>query len=129
MSPCTTIPTIRLVRPAKTQISLCIHALLSEYLLIACAFYSLQAIQSRMKKNPCHTGWLYSLIWVFAGHTGLIVGFVLRGLKYNMQNIQIKPNELGDPKGPEDKNYTENFFLKKKKKKKKNNIKICHLHY
>ena len=27
-----------------------------------------------MNENPSHTVWTYRLIWVFAGHTGLIVG-------------------------------------------------------
>ena len=27
-------------------------------------------------------GWIYRLIWVFAGLTGLIIGFVVRGRKY-----------------------------------------------
>ena len=38
-------PTIRLVRSAKTQISLRIRAVWSDSSLIACAFYSLRAIQ------------------------------------------------------------------------------------
>ena len=33
-------------------------------------------------RTPCPTGWIYRLIWVYAGHTGLIVGFVLHWLKY-----------------------------------------------
>ena len=79
MSQRTTKPKIRLVRPVKTQISLRIRAVSSESLLIADAFYSLRAIQRGMKLNDniCHTGWMYRLIWVFAGHTGLIVGFVM----------------------------------------------------
>ena len=52
------------VRSAKTHISLRIRAVWSESLLTACAFYSLRAIQKRMNKNPCHTGWMYRLIWV-----------------------------------------------------------------
>ena len=54
-----TKPTIRLVWPAKTQI---IHAVWSESLL-----YSLQAIQRGDKPEPCHTRWMYWLIWIFAG--------------------------------------------------------------
>ena len=46
-----TKPTIRLVRPAKPQISLRICRVWSEYLLIACAFYSLKAVQ-RGKQEP-----------------------------------------------------------------------------
>ena len=70
--------TIRLVRPAKTQISLRIRAVWSESSLIVCAFYTFQAIQRGINKKPCHTRWMYRLIWVFAGHSGLIVSFVVR---------------------------------------------------
>ena len=63
----------------KTQISLCIRTVWSESLLIACAFYSLLAIQRGINKNPCHTGWMYWLIWVLAGHIGLI-GLVVHWL-------------------------------------------------
>ena len=48
--------------------------------LIACAFCSLLAIQREVTENPCHTGLMYNLIWVLAGHTGLIVGFAMRWL-------------------------------------------------
>ena len=41
------------------------------------AFYSLWTIHGGINKNPCHTGWMYRLIWVLAGLRGLIVGFVL----------------------------------------------------
>ena len=68
------------MRPAKTQISLRICAVWSASSLIACDFYSLRAIQRGMNKNPCHTGWMHRLIWVFAGLRGLIVGFVMRWL-------------------------------------------------
>ena len=80
MSQCMTKPSIRPVRTAKTQISLCICAIWSESLLIACAFCSLWAIQWGINKNHCPIGWVYRLTWVFAGHTGLIEGFVLRCL-------------------------------------------------
>ena len=68
--------TVRLGRPAKTQISLRIRAVWSESSLNACAFDSLRAIQRGINENPCYTGWMYRLIWVFAGHAGFIVGFV-----------------------------------------------------
>ena len=71
------------LRPAKTQISLRIRAVWSESSLIACVFYSLRAIQRVINKTPCHTRWMYRLIWVFAGHTGLIVGFIVRWLKFD----------------------------------------------
>ena len=54
---CTTKPTVRLVRPAKTQISLRIRTVWSESSLIACKFYSLQAIQRGINENPCCTVW------------------------------------------------------------------------
>ena len=75
MSQPTTKPIIRLVRPTKTQIRLRIRAVWSESSMIACAFYNLWAIQRGVNKNPCLTGKMYRLIWVFAGLTGLIVGF------------------------------------------------------
>ena len=74
----TTKPTIRLVRPAKTQISLRIRAVWSESSLIARAFYSRRAYSKGINENPCDTEWIYRLIWVFAGHTGLTVGVVVR---------------------------------------------------
>ena len=46
------------------------------------AFYSLQAIKRGINGNPCHPGWIYILIWVIGGYTGLIVGFVMRWLIY-----------------------------------------------
>ena len=70
--------TVRRVWPAKTQISVRICAGWSECSLIACTFYSLQAIKRGMNENPFDTRWTYMLIWIFAGHTGLIVGFVVR---------------------------------------------------
>ena len=80
MSQRTTKPTIRLVRPAKIQISLLIRAVWSESSLIACVVYSLRAIWRGINEKPCHTEWMYRLIWVCAGHTGLIVGFCVRWL-------------------------------------------------
>ena len=85
MSQRTTKPTIRLLRSAKTQISLRICAVWSEYSLIAYAFYSLQATQRGL--NPCHTGLMYRLIWAVAGNTGLMVGFVV-GSNVKHQDIQ-----------------------------------------
>ena len=49
--------------------------------LIAGAFYSLQAIQ-RNKREPLPYWRMYRLTWIFAGHTGLIVGFIVRWLIY-----------------------------------------------
>ena len=46
-----------------------------EFSLISCAFYSLQVIQ-----RPFPYRVKYRLIWVFAGYTGIIAGFVVRCL-------------------------------------------------
>ena len=73
--------TIRLVRPAKTQIRLRIRAVWSESSMIASLLQPL-GNPTRDKRELCHTRWMYRLIWVFVGHTGLIVGFVVRWLNY-----------------------------------------------
>ena len=67
----TTKPFIRLMRTARTQ-------LIAEFSLIACALNCLRAIERGINGHHCHTGWLYRLLWAFAGHTSLTVGFVLR---------------------------------------------------
>ena len=64
----TTKLTIRLVRPAKTQISLRIRAVWSESLLSTCVFYSLRAIKRGIKETPWQTGWLYGLICLCRSH-------------------------------------------------------------
>ena len=78
----TTKPTIILIilRPAKIQI----RAVWSESSLITCAFYSLRVMQRGINDDPWHTVWMYRLIWVFAGHTGLVVGSVVRWLICNL---------------------------------------------
>ena len=58
----TTKPTIRLVRPSKTQIRLRECAVWSESLLIACAFNSLRTIQRGINDNPCNTRRMYVLV-------------------------------------------------------------------
>ena len=88
MSQRTTKPTIILVRPAMTQISLRIRAVWSESSLIAYAFYSVWPIQRRI--NHRRTGWIYMLIWIFAGHTDVIVGFVVRCSYCTWSCIRIK---------------------------------------
>ena len=80
-------PTIRLVEPAKTQISLRIYTVWSVFADCMC-LYSLQAIQRGLNENPYHIGWMYRLNWVFAGHTGLIVGFAVRWLIYRSDNAR-----------------------------------------
>ena len=66
------------------------RAVWSESLLIACAFCSLRAIQRGMNENPYYSGWMYRLIWVFAGHRDLIVGFVTHWL-YCKQKMNLPP--------------------------------------
>ena len=68
---------VRLMRPEKTQISPCFSAVLSASSLVACVFYGLQAIQRGIFENHGYTGWMYMLIPVSAGHTGLIEGFLV----------------------------------------------------
>ena len=77
----------------QSKISLRIRAVLSEPSLIACAFYRLQAIQRGMNEKPCHTAWMYRLIWVFVGHKGLIEDFVVRRLKYNLHYSEVRRDE------------------------------------
>ena len=48
----------------------------------------------RDEKKTCHTGWMYRLICVFAGHTGLIVGFF-----YALAQLQ-SPLVISNSKGP-----------------------------
>ena len=62
--------------------SACASAQFDQSSLIACTFYSLQAIQRQINENPCSSAWMYRLIWIFAGYVGLIVGFVERWLSY-----------------------------------------------
>ena len=40
--------------------------------------------QKRDKWDPCHNEWMYRVIWVFVGHTDLIVSFVVRCLICNI---------------------------------------------
>ena len=50
-----------------------------------------------INENPCHTWWMYRLIWVFAGHTGLTVNFVVPWIiqfqgemSNNMEKIELQ---------------------------------------
>ena len=61
------------VPPAMTWISLRrSDSIWSDFAYCMC-LRQLRAIQRGINKNPCHTGWMYSLIWAFANHTGLTV--------------------------------------------------------
>ena len=64
---------------AKTQISLPTCTVWSVFADRLCPLQPL-GYPKRDNQDPCHTGWIYRLIWVFAGHAGLIVGFVVRWL-------------------------------------------------
>ena len=87
MSRLMTKPTKWHVRPAKTQISLGIRPVWSEFSL--CAKY--------VAKNPSflhadsedseQTGRMPRLIWVFAGRTCHFVGFVMRRLKQGQSRV------------------------------------------
>ena len=47
-----------------------------------------------INENSCHTGWIYRLSWVFFGHTGLFIGFVMRWLKCYVDtpsNLELGP--------------------------------------
>ena len=50
---------------------------------------SLPSCPKRDKRDPCYTEWMYRLIRVFAGHKGLIVGFVMRWLIYHATYIAV----------------------------------------
>ena len=82
--------TMILVWPGQTQISLRIRTAWSKSSLITCAFHSLWTTERGIQENPCHTLWMYRLIWGFAGHSGLIVGFVVRWIKYSHSCIETK---------------------------------------
>ena len=65
--------------------------------LRTCSVCSVFADRMRLLQPPeeknekhYHTGRMYRLIWVFASHTGLIVGFVVRRL--NLYNALPVPN-------------------------------------
>ena len=60
-----------------------------QFLLIACAFYNIQAIQRGINENPCQTVWMYRMICVFAGLRDLITGFVVHLFKSWNELVQI----------------------------------------
>ena len=83
MSQHTTKPPIRLVRLAKTKISLRMRAVCSKSSLIASPGYT-----ERIKQEPGHTGWMYRLIKNL-GHTGLIVVRWLKRVKWMNTSKEI----------------------------------------
>ena len=80
LSRCMTKQTIWPVRPAKTQVSLGIHPVWSEFSLCS------QWVAKDLKflhvdsEDSDQTGRIPRLVWVFAGCTGNTVGFVMRRL-------------------------------------------------
>ena len=70
------------VRPAKTLISLGIHPVWSESSLSAWRSPGSLAILRVHSEDSDQTGWMPRLIWVFAGRTGHIVGFVMLRLNF-----------------------------------------------
>ena len=88
MSRCTTKPTKWLVRPAKTQISLGIRPVWAESSLFAWRHLWTLATYWAHSEDSDQTGQMPRLIWVFAGRTGQVVGFVVRSY---MSHIMRKP--------------------------------------
>ena len=77
-----TKPTKWYVCPAKTQISLGIRPVWSESLLSAWRNLGSLATHWAHSENSGQTGQMPKLVWVYAGHTGHSVGFVMRWLNY-----------------------------------------------
>ena len=75
-----TKPTKWHVRPAKTQISLLIHAVWSENSLCAKWEAKDQSFLHADIEDSNRIGWMPMMIWVFAERTGKVVGFVMRRL-------------------------------------------------
>ena len=77
------------VRPAKTQISLCINPVWSESSLSAWRKLGSLVAHCAHSEGSDHTGRMPRLIWVFAGRTCHFVGFVVRRLKLSSSNHLI----------------------------------------
>ena len=69
------------VRPAKTQISLCIRPVWSESALCAQWVAKDSSFLHAQSEDSGQTGRMPRLTWVFAGRTRHFVGFVMRRLK------------------------------------------------
>ena len=67
------------MRPAKTDQPAHMCNLIRVFADRMCLLQP-RAIQRGINENPCHTGWMYRLVCVFAGFTDLIVGFVVHWL-------------------------------------------------
>ena len=81
MSRCMTKPTKWPVRPAKTQISLGIRPVWPESSLSAWRNLGSLATHLVHSEGSDQSGWTPRLIWVFAGHTGDFLGFIVLWLK------------------------------------------------
>ena len=76
MNQSTTKPTIRLVQSAKTQIRLRIGAVWSVFVDRMCLLQPPGYPERDEFENLAQYEWMYRIIWIFAGNTGLFVGFV-----------------------------------------------------
>ena len=77
-----TKPTKWPLRPAKTQISLCIRPVWSESSLSTWRNIGSSATHWAHCEDSDQTGRMPRLIWVFAGHKSHFVGFVMRWLTF-----------------------------------------------
>ena len=82
MSRSMTKPTKWHEHPAKTRISLGIHPVWSEPSLCTLRIVKDPRFLHADSEDSDQTGWMPRLIWVFAGHTGHFVGFVMGRLIY-----------------------------------------------
>ena len=94
-----TKPTKWPVRPAKTQISLGNHPVLSKSSLCAQWVAKDQSFFMRTVKTLIGLGaYMPRLIWVFAGRTCHFVGFVMRRLNYLFAVVMIIHKRLKETK-------------------------------
>ena len=81
------------VHPAKTQISLGIRPVWSESLLSAWRKLGSLATHWAHSEDSDQTGWMPRLIWVFAGHTVILL-VLLWGGSYNDPSKAVIPSVL-----------------------------------
>ena len=85
--------------PAKTQTSLGICPVWSESLQCTQCVAEDPMFLHADSKNSDQTGRMPRLIWVFTGHIGHFVGFVMRWLIYRLEDVNgLKNNEKYDNK-------------------------------
>ena len=80
----------RPVRPAKTQISN--RAVLSVFADRMCLLQP-SGYPKGLNENPCQTGRMYSLIWIFTSYTGHIVGFLVLWYICSFKSIYFNNGE------------------------------------